>query len=170
MKNTNNNKWPALLRGTVISATISKHMSYIALADRKAQNIITINAFLVPISLTGIRSADFRVGTVIAIITAITSILFAIISLLPKKYYDKHHKDELLHFSAIQYFSEDEYVKELGRSLKDESKIGKIAAQDIYHMSKNILVPKFRWIHHSYITFLIGNFIALSIIIFNILI
>ncbi len=158
-------KWAALFRGSLLSTTISKHVNYVGLADRRAQGIITLNALLVPISLNGSQNPLFMYGAIVAIITALLSISAAFVSLYPKKYNDnKHQHPDLLHFSQIQRLSEKQYLDHMNEALQDTSVLAEMASRDLYHISKRILHPKFQWLKISYSIFLCGNFIAILII------
>ena len=80
------NHWPALLRGSVLSSAQSKHVQYISLADRRAQVVITINAFLIPIAISAYQIQEIRIGITLYVIAAALSIFFAVICLMPKRY------------------------------------------------------------------------------------
>ena len=169
-KNSDDWKWPAAFRGSILSALIAKHLSYIGFADRRAYAILTINSFLVPISLGGVNTPDFLPSIVIAMFTALLSILFAIISLLPKKYIKKDDSFHyLLHFSSIQEYDEDTYVREMAEALSNTSEIGRHVAHDLYRMSTMILGRKFYWLKWSFFSFLSGYSLAISFIVVGLL-
>lgn len=158
-------KWKALFRGSILSTTINKHVSYVAVADRRAQGIITINTILVPLALTGIQNEVFQFGAVICVITALLSITAAIFSLYPKR--GSFHKKQNtirfnpLHFSQIEGVSAEDYMNTMNEHMQDTSKLAELAAFDVYHLATNIVAPKFHWLKRSYFIFLIGNFLAL---------
>lgn len=158
-------KWKALFRGSLLSTTINKHISYVGFADRRAQGIITINAILIPIALSKTTDPYFMWGAIIAIITALLSMTTAMISLYPKKYGTKKHKHpDLLHFSQIQKYEEHDYLQHMKEALADTSILAEMAVKDLYHISTRILSPKFRWLKISYFLFLAGNILGVLII------
>ncbi|HAV13544.1 MAG TPA: hypothetical protein DCX06_08670 [Opitutae bacterium] len=158
--------WPALLRGSVLSSAQSKHVQYISLADRRAQVIITINAFLIPLTLSGYAKPEIRLGIVLFILAAALSIFFAIISLMPKRYkLDPTGSGNLLHFSGIWQYSETDYKALMKNSLESRNSITELMVSDIYHLSHDVLKPKFRWIRLSFYAFLIGLMCALLFIV-----
>lgn len=158
--------WPALLRGSVLSSAQSKHVQYISLADRRAQVIITINAFLIPLSLSGYNKPEIRMGIILFILAAALSIFFAIISLMPKRYQpDATGKRNLLHFSGIWQYDEETYKELMKEALESRNTITELMVSDIYHLSNDVLRPKFRWIRLSFYAFLIGLFCALFLIV-----
>ncbi|MBK1877279.1 Pycsar system effector family protein [Pelagicoccus mobilis] len=149
--------WPALLRGSVLSSAQSKHVQYISLADRRAQVIITINAFLIPLSLSGYDKPDIRLGILLFIFAASLSIVFAIVSLMPKRYQeDREGKANLLHFSGIWKYDEESYKEMMSSALESRNTITELMVSDIYHLSNDVLRPKFRWIRLSFYAFLVS--------------
>lgn len=162
-----NKNWPALLRGSVLSSAQSKHVQYISLADRRAQVIITINAFLIPLSLSAYDKAEIRLGILFFIITAATSIIFAIMSLMPKRYRpDLSGNRNLLHFSGIWQYDEITYKELMREALESRNTITELMVSDIYHLSNDVLRPKFRFIRLSFYTFLgslIGSIILIAV-------
>ena len=161
----NQSRWQALFRGSLLSTTMNKHVSYVGLADRRAQGIITINSILIPLALSGSQNPIFMNGALVAIATALLSISTAIFSLYPKRYGHKNHAHrDLLHFSQIQRFSEERYLELMKEALEDTGLLAEMITQDLYHISQRILHPKFFWLKISYFSFFIGNLIALLLI------
>ncbi|MGJ8638211.1 MAG: Pycsar system effector family protein [Opitutaceae bacterium] len=157
--------WPALLRGSVLSSAQSKHVQYISLADRRAQVIITINAFLIPLSLSGYTNQSIRLGILLFSVAAALSIFFAIMSLMPKRYKsDNSGSSNLLHFSGIWQYDEAHYKELMKASLESRNSITELMVSDIYHLSHDVLRPKFWWIRLSFYSFLIGLICALVFI------
>jgi len=166
IENSGNEKnWPALLRGSVLSSAQSKHVQYISLADRRAQVIITINAFLIPLSLSAYDKPEIRNGILFFILTAALSILFAIICLMPKRYRpDPSGKRNLLHFSGIWQYDENTYKELMRESLENRNTITELMVSDIYHLSNDVLRPKFFYIRLSFYTFLTSMFGSILLI------
>lgn len=165
-----NEKWPAAFRGSILSAVIAKHLSYIGFADRRAYAILTINSFLIPLSLGGAHRPDFIPGILVAVMAALFSMLFAIISLLPKKYIKKDQDAAyLLHFSSIQDYDEETYVYKLSEALSDPRELTRHVAHDLYRMSTMILGRKFYWLKWSFFIFLSGYSIAIGLVVVTLL-
>jgi hypothetical protein len=152
------NNWPALLRGSVLSSVQSKHVQYISLADRRAQVIVTINAFLIPLILSSYKSMpEIRLGILIVVVCAALSIFFAVMSLMPKRYRGTYlGTRSRLHFSGIWGYSEAEYLEHMRSALDERTTITEYMVSDIYHLSHDVLRPKFFWIRLSFYAFLTG--------------
>ncbi len=157
--------WPALLRGSVLSSAQSKHVQYISLADRRAQVVITINAFLIPIAISAYDNTEIRLGITLFVLAAALSIFFAVMCLMPKRYkIDMQGNANLLHFSGIWQHDEDSYKALMRESLESRNTITELMVSDIYHLSHDVLRPKFRWMRMSFYAFLAGLLIALAFI------
>jgi hypothetical protein len=162
---TETTHWPALLRGSVLSSAQSKHVQYISLADRRAQVMITINAFLIPLAISAYQLPKIRLGVSLYVLAAALSIFFAVMCLMPKRYQAAvGGKSNLLHFSGIWQYDEDSYKAMMRDSLENRNSITELMVSDIYHLSHDVLRPKFRWMRLSFYAFLSGLLSALLFI------
>ena len=158
-------QWPALLRGSVLSSAQSKHVQYISLADRRAQVVITINAFLIPLAISAYENPQIRLGITLYVLAAAVSIVFAVMCLMPKRYQtNPGEKSNLLHFSGIWQYNEATYKALMRESLENRNTITELMVSDIYHLSNDVLRPKFRWMRLSFYAFLCGLLSALLFI------
>ncbi|WP_300675027.1 Pycsar system effector family protein [Desulfoluna sp.] len=154
--------WPPVFRAAILGAVIAKQVNYVGFADKRAATVITINSFLIPIALSGLGRPHWRWGILLGVFASVLSILFAVISLIPKRYTRKgDQKPPLLHFSSIAEYTEEAYIKKMAEMLGDSKSIGTMVARDLYRMSTVILTPKFKLLKLSYISFLIGYTLAL---------
>jgi len=154
--------WPPVFRASILGAAISKQVNYVGFADKRAATVITVNSFLIPIALSGLDRPHWRWGILIGVAASVLSILFAVVSLIPKRYTRKgDHKPPLLHFSSIAEYTEEAYIEKMAEMLADSKSIGKMVARDLYRMSTVILIPKFKLLKLSYISFLLGYTLAL---------
>ena len=163
--NAPDNHWPALRRTGVLNTFIHKHVRFIELADRRAQVMITINAFLIPFVASQLHVTEHRVTIIVFMVFALLSIYAAVISLLPKHYGDSKNRDfQLFHFTGIQRFDEDDYLERMKAIFADSEGLVPYLAYDLYHISTCILRPKFLWLRISYFTFLTG--LSVSLLLF----
>ncbi|MDF2379227.1 MAG: DUF5706 domain-containing protein [Candidatus Gracilibacteria bacterium] len=160
-------KFEGIFRGSILGTTINKHVAYIGLADKRAQGIITINAILIPLSLNGLNNPMFKAGAIIVVLTAILSIATAIFSLYPRSYQHTHESKtpDLLHFRKIASMSEAKYMEEMKKMTKTPNKLTELMIQDLYHISRIIVTPKYDMLKKSYFIFLVGNSLALLLIL-----
>lgn len=149
----------------MLSSAQSKHVQYISLADRRAQVVITINAFLIPLAISAYPHAQIRLGITLYVLAAALSIFFAVMCLMPKRYQNAPgSKSNLLHFSGIWLYDEDTYKGLMRESLESRNTITELMISDIYHLSHDVLRPKFQWMRLSFYAFLAGLLSALLFI------
>lgn len=70
----------------------------------------------------------------------------------------------MFHFTGIQEFEEDDYLRRMDEAFADSEGLVPYVAYDLYHISTCILKPKFLWLRISYFTFLFG--LSLSLLLF----
>ena len=160
---TEDEKWPALLRGQLLAATINKYTVIIRLVDQKAQVMILLNSILVPMCINAVEHGTFARGATISIVTAVLSILAAMVCIYPKRRYRKSGDRALniLHFNDIGHMDEQEYKDTILPIIITPNRLAEAAVHDLYDTSKNSIIPKFWWLKLSYGIFACGNIIAL---------
>lgn len=161
--------WYRLFRASVLTNTVTKFFSYVRLADQKCQAMIVLNTIIIPVALSWIERPEYKLGATISIVTALISIMTGIICIYPKRRTGKKPDGtrNLLHFSDVGYMTEAEYLAEMQPMLTDTRKLSVIVLKDIHDVSRRILRPKFFWLKLSYLSFFIGNLIALGFILYN---
>ncbi len=157
-------RWEALLRGQIVSATIAKFFNYVNLADQKAQTMIVLNTVMIPVALNWIDKPDYNVGAAVSIVTAIISIMSAIICIYPKRRGGRKPDGtiNLLHFGDIGRLKEAEFLAEFLPIYNEPARLAEAAIKDIHDVARRIIRPKFYWLKLSYIVFFFGNLLAIA--------
>ncbi|MGH1403962.1 MAG: Pycsar system effector family protein [Alphaproteobacteria bacterium] len=160
-------RWQSLLRGQVMSATIGKFMTVIELLDQKAQVMIFLNSILIPVCITSVEHGTFGNAAIISIATAVLSIMAAIICIYPKRRYRKSGDRELnlLHFNDIGHLDKQEYMDRFLPAFNDLEKLAETVIHDLYDTSRYSILPKYTWLKLSYATFVVGNLIAIGVVL-----
>jgi len=168
MDKENKTKWEALFRGAIISATTGKFMNIVKLMDQKAQVMIALNSILIPVCVSTLVG-PYALSAYITILTAIISILMAIVCIYPKRRYHKLTDREFnpLHFNDIAHMKKNDFKKLILPIFNDPTKLAETAIDDIYDVSRYSLLPKYNWLRASYITFGLGNTISLGLILLS---
>ena len=158
------NKWPTLLRGSLLTSVMSKNIRYVHIVDARARTLITICALLIPILLTGLSTSTFIIASSISLSTCILSLGTSIFVLMPKKVIPSDGQDySPLHFTSYSHVDEETYVKDMLELIEDQGKHTEYYIRDLYHLGRDVLKPKNQWQRFSYIAFLIGNGVAATI-------
>lgn len=161
--------WPVLRQQSFLRFIQNKNLSYVTQADAKGRIMIIIYVFLIPfcISFT-MENPEYKLAGIVELITLFLSFIATILIIYPKKYKQKkHNHDNLMHFSSIQQYDEEEYLEKMREALEDKKKLITLAVNEIYHMSKYVLKSKFFWLRVSLCIFLTGSSLALIILLLN---
>ncbi len=158
-------RWQALMRGQVMGTTVQKFTTILQLLDQKAQVMILLNSVLVPVCINAVEHGRYEHAAIISIITAIFSILAAIMCIYPKRRYRKSSDRELnlLHFNDIGHMEKDEYLKRFMPTFNDTEKLAETVVNDLYDTSRYAILPKYTWLKISYGIFALGNIIAIAV-------
>lgn len=156
-------RWGALTRGQLLTATTAKFFGYVNLADQKAQVLIILNSVLIPVAINGLSVPALHNAALVCMLTSIISIYLAIVCIFPKRRSGRKPDGSinLLHFGDIAKISEKEYLAEFLPHYNDLSKLSELAAKDLHDIARHVIRPKFFWLKFSYIVFFIGNMAAI---------
>lgn len=158
-------KWKALLRGQIGATCLDRLMKLVQLIDHKAQVMIFLNSIMIPVCINALEHETFKFSPMVSIITAVISILAAIICIYPKRRYRKKGDPNvnLMHFNDIGHMEKDEYIDLFLPKFNNPQKLSEMVVNDIYDTSRYSIIPKLKWLKASYVTFACGNMLAICI-------
>lgn len=165
IEETQAQKWQALMRGQVMSATVNKFVTILRLLDQKAQVMIFLNSLLVPVCINAIEHGTFKYAAMISVLSSILSILAAIVCIYPKRRYRKSGDRELnlLHFNDIGHLEKQVFLDKILPVFNSPEKLAETVVHDLYDTSRYSILPKFMWIKISYAVFAFGNIAAIIV-------
>lgn len=161
------NRWGALLRGQILAATTQKFFNYVNLADQKAQVLIILNSVLIPVAINGLSIPFLHNAAIVTMLTGIVCIYAAIVCIFPKRRSGRKPDGtlNLLHFGDIAPLKEEEYLRQFLPYYNDLGGLSEIVAKDLHDIARRVIRPKFFWLKLAYISFFIGNLIAISLML-----
>lgn len=163
-------KFQAIARASILSGIENKHTQYIAMADRRAQGLLAISAVLAPIALSRINDPQLFVPVLTFLVGASITIVCAALCLMPKRFRKITPDDRfLLHFSYISSIPRDRYLDQMADAISDTTVLAQEVSKDLYHLSRDVLIPKFRWLRIAYAAFVLGLCISLGLVVFEVL-
>lgn len=170
---------------TLYRVTLRNHINMSTIADGKANMIISINTLVLSILITAAAAAmsagsftiddnlSVFVPTLILMITALSAIIFAVFSAIPKvagvdfTMSDvKENKVSLLFFGNFLRVSEPEFVNYLNDLKTDQESLYDDLSHDLYNLGR-VLEKKYRLLNISYRVFVGG--LVLSVLSFLLL-
>ncbi|GAA0894411.1 hypothetical protein GCM10009122_40920 [Fulvivirga kasyanovii] len=159
---------------TLYRANYRNHINLSAIADGKANMMISINTILISVIVTlsgaslsvsqgfAIESLRYTIPILILLVGALVSVFFAVMSARPKvtsKEVDmndvKENKISLLYFGNFLGIPKEEFVTYLSNLKEDQKKLYDSMSLDLYNLGI-VLKEKYRLLTVAYNTFIIG--------------
>lgn len=159
---------------TLYRANYRNHINLSAIADGKANMMISINTILISVIVTlsgaslsmsegfAVENLRFTIPIITLLVGALGSVFFAVMSARPKvtsKDVDmndvKENKISLLYFGNFLGIPKEEFVDYLSNLKEDQQKLYDSMSLDLYNLGI-VLKEKYRLLTISYNTFIIG--------------
>ncbi|UII24762.1 DUF5706 domain-containing protein [Fulvivirga maritima] len=170
---------------TLYRANYRNHINLSAIADGKANMMISINTIMISVIVTlsgaslslskgfAVESLRFTIPILILLVGALVSVVFAVLSARPKvteKDVDlekvKKDKISLLYFGNFLGVPKEEFVQYLNNLKEDQKRLYDSMSVDIYHLGI-VLKEKYRLLSISYNIFVAG--LSLTVVAFIII-
>ncbi len=165
-------KTPVSGNQTFFRTNYRNHINLSAIADNKANIMISVNAILISVIITILTYKNLTESTpmilmpsVIFLVSGLSSLIFAVLSARPKVTSLNQGVQDLLEarknivfFGNFVSLSPEQYEEALDAVLRDSRLLYGNMARDLYHLGK-VLDKKYRYLTISYNLFMVG-FIA----------
>jgi hypothetical protein len=142
------------------------HVQLSAMADTKANIIITVSSIVLTLSLGRLADPTLRISVLILAGFTLVALLLAILAVLPKYRPIRIKGDELPeHFNILFFghFAElprERYLAEINKVLMPDGSPYKTWALDLYSLGSYLSHHKYRYLRYSYLFFLTGFVLA----------
>lgn len=161
-------KFQAIARASILASIENKHTQYVSTADRRAQGLLAIAAVMAPIAISRLNDPDFLPAVIVFLAGATTTIISATLCLFPKRFKRLTPEDRFpLHFSYISRQDRDHYLAQMADIIDDTTVLANEVAKDLYHLSNDVLIPKFRWLRIAYASFVASLVLSLILLVLN---
>ncbi len=160
---------PAAHLDQMIRQTRAHHVNLSALADRKANMILTIASIMIPLSINFLYDERSHLAAVILIGFCVLTILSAALAAMPKiKSKNKQNEKpdinqagfNILFFGSFANMRYDDYKDAMGNMMNDANAVYETQIREIYTMGKYLADKKYRYVQFSYMSFLAGVLIS----------
>lgn len=132
-------------------------VQFSALADAKANILITVSAFVFSVGLTQLGDTGFRPALLVLLSGSALALVLAIFCALPGRFHpggqDKLNLLFFLHFAELPL---ERYQREMGELLSDTNALTAAIVRDIHAQGVAVARYKYRFLRWSYYT-LIGS-------------
>jgi hypothetical protein len=163
------------LVGTFFKNALRSNLDLTSLADTKAGILISINGFILTVSVTAsgfaIHNAIMTYAFISIILTSLGSIIFSVLAVKPRSKHKLVKKEYLNGYSSLLYYqdmadlSPDEYSKKMNDVLYS-SKKSKEEMISHLHILGSEIKKKYFWLKQAYTFFSIGLIVSASLIIY----
>jgi hypothetical protein len=150
----------------LLRTTQQHHVTLSAMADTKANIIITVSSIVLTLSLGKVDQPELRLSVVTLTIFTLMALLLAILAVLPKYRPLRLGTTELppnfnvLFFGHFSELSRDRFLVEIAQTLGPKGSIYSTMAKDIYSLGSYLAHHKYRYLRYSYLSFLTGFILA----------
>ena len=160
---------------TFFRNTLRSNLELTSLADTKASILISVNGFILTVIITASGLQAMQDNMIYAfismIITSVLSILFAVLSILPrykkeivpKKYLEDYKS--ALYFQDISAQSPEEYVSNVKSILQNNDMTRTHIIRHLYMLGSE-LCKKHHWLRWAYMIFIFGLLVSVSLAIY----
>ena len=150
----------------VLRTAQQHHVQLSAMADTKANIIITVSSIVLTLSLGRLTDPELRVSVLILAGFTLVALLLAILAVLPKYRPIRLQGDELppnfnlLFFGHFAELSRERYLTEMNKVLMPDGTPYKTWVVDIHSLGTYLSHHKYRYLRYSYLFFLAGFILA----------
>jgi len=163
------------LIGTFFRNGLKSNLDLTSLADTKAGILISINGFILTVSVTAssfaIHNAMMTYAFISIIITSLGSIIFAVLAVKPRKKKDLVEKEFLEGYESLLYYQDmadmdpKVFIKKTNQILKSEKKTKNEMISHLHILGSEIK-KKYFWLGQAYRFFSLGLIVSASIIVY----
>lgn len=154
---------------TYFRTNYRNHINLSAIADNKANIMISVNAILVSVLITflsyrniGENSPQILLPVVVFLVTGMSSLIFAVLSARPKvtrlnpqQADPQVVKQNLVFFGNFVQLNIDDYEAAMDELFQDSELLYGNMVRDLYYLGK-VLDKKYRYLSISYTVFMVG--------------
>jgi len=161
---------------TFFRNALRSNLDLLSLADTKAGILISINGFILTVSVTAssfaVHNTTMNYAFIAIIVTSLGSIILAVMAVKPRNKNKFVPKENLEGYSSLLYYQDmatlepKEYIKSMNKALKS-SKKSKIEIIKHLHILGAEIKKKYFWLKQAYAYFSLGLLTSASLMIYG---
>ncbi|MGF1668303.1 MAG: Pycsar system effector family protein [Acidimicrobiia bacterium] len=142
----------------MLRTTQQHHVQLSAMADIKANILITASSILLSVTIALLPTEGFRPSLALLATGVLVGLFFAVLAVVPKFGRPKpaDHRMNLLSFGSFAHIPEDDFIAALTELSKDADRVFAAQARDIHQLGSYLESSKYRWLRLAYLAFLAG--------------
>ena len=141
------------------------HVQLSAMADTKANIIITVSSIVLTLALGRAASPEYQLAMGVLSVFTLIALLLAIMAVLPKyRHVAWPHGPLPAHFNVLFFghftgLGQERFLRELANAMQPGRAYDTVA-RDIYGLGQYLAAHKYPWLRWSYLFFLSGFILA----------
>lgn len=150
---------------------MSNHLQLSAMADSKANMMITVCALIMTLSLVRIESPTLQPAILSMGLTCVATILLAVFATMPKlppriagEINARSPEFNLIFFGHFTQLDFQTYLREMEQVVNSRAVVYESLAKDLYVLGKVLSDRKYRYIRISYQVFMTGLVISMIVL------
>ncbi|MEZ4985080.1 MAG: DUF5706 domain-containing protein [Saprospiraceae bacterium] len=163
---------------TFFRTVYRNHINLSAIADNKANIMISVNSILISVLITFLSYRNIAetqpmilLPVIIFLVTGLASLVFAVLSARPKvtNLNERNGTTEvkgLAFFGNFVQYPLGVYTDAMDELFTDSTRLYRTMSEDLYHLGK-VLDKKYRYLTISYNTFMVGLVVTVGLFLFT---
>lgn len=159
----------------VLLQSSARLLRYDAMADHKANVLITVCAIILSFSLTQVNKGQASYSLLTFSLFTMGALFFAAGAVIPRYHREasvsssnaKVKNFDLLHFDDFCRIPMDSFMESMAEILVSDDRLYSEMVKDIYLMGKNLSALKYVWIRRSYLSFGWGTLATVLVFILS---
>lgn len=141
---------------TALRTASQHHVQLSAMADIKANIVITAASLVSTFAVSQVENPDLRLSMGFLLLGAVTALTLAVLAVLPNGSTAplSRRKANPLFFAAFSHLDEDEYVAETLVLLRDRERIYEAQLRDLHRHGRYLATKKYRFLRLAYLSLL----------------
>jgi len=169
---------PVRATQTFFRAVYRNHINLSAIADNKANIMISVNSILISVLITFLSYRNIAetqpmilLPVVIFLVVGLSSLVFAVLSARPKitsspEINSSNKAINLAFFGSFVHIPIDDYEQAMNEAFQDSHLLYANMVRDLYHLGK-VLDKKYRYLCISYNIFMMGLVVTVGLFLFT---
>ena len=151
---------------TILRTAQQHHVTLSAMADTKANIIITVSSIVLTLSMGKLDQPELRISVLTLTIFTLLALLLAILAVLPKyrplrlKTTELPPNFNLMFFGHFAELPRDRFLAEMVRAMRADGSVYETMANDVYSLGSYLANHKYRYLRVSYLCFITGFILA----------
>lgn len=148
----------------LLRTTQQHHVQLSAMADLKANILITVSSIVLTLSMRQLNDPALRISLLVLAAFTLVALALAVVAILPK-YRPIRLKGEhpalpaqfnLLFFGHFAELPRERFLREVAAAMRSDGSVYRTMAKDIYGLGWYLSHHKYRYLRLSYLFFLAG--------------